>query len=63
MNIDPSMSNDQIYDALESHLHLFTGLWFATLTDVNYNLQFTFVLIEVLKTKALLDLASCLKLK
>lgn len=62
MTIEPLMSNDQIYDILESRLHLYTGLWFATLTSSNYNLQFTAVLIEVFKTKSLLDLMVCLKL-
>lgn len=60
MTIDPSMSNDQIYDFLESRLKLYTGLWFATLTNAHSNLQFTAVLIEIFKLKILLDFTVCL---
>lgn len=60
MMIDPSMSNDQIDDLLESRLKLYTGLWFATLTNANSNLQFTAILIEIFKTKILLDFTVCL---
>lgn len=58
--IDPSMSNDQIYDFLESRLKLYTSLWFATLTNAHNNLQFTAVLIEIFKLKILLDFTVCL---
>lgn len=59
--IDPSMSNDQIYDVLESRLKLFTSLWFATLTDAHNNLQFTAILFEVFKTKTLMDMVLCMR--
>lgn len=59
--IDPSMSNDQIYDVLEARLKLYTGLWFATLTDAHNNLQFTAILCEIFKTKTLMDMVLCLR--
>lgn len=58
--IDPSMSNDQIYDFLESRLKLYTGLWFATLTDAHNNLQYTAILVEIFKLKMLVDFTTCL---
>lgn len=60
--IDSSISDDQIYDILESRLKLFTALWFSSLTDAHYNLQYTAILVEIFKTKALVDfLSQCLK--
>lgn len=52
----PPLSNDQIYSMLYSRLKLYTALWFATLTDPYFNLQFTAVLIQIFVAKQILDL-------
>lgn len=54
-----NMSDDQIYDVLESRLKLYTGLWFASLTNQGWNLQYTAILLEIFKTKTLWNLMSC----
>lgn len=60
--LDPNMPDDKIYEILYSRLKLYTGLWFATVNNESWNLQYTAILIEIYRSKHLMDLV-CLSHK